>query len=1641
MVDRNQVLLQQKHVAAGDLPDSNSVMYGADDIGTTTSQWRGASDEISSWQHREQEQRGTWHTTSQQRRTTHRHPPQLHVSVGKQWTRKPSFSRHPQKVNYHNPYHHDRIKQEVVSENYNGTNAAAALLAGGGGQGHRVTTSTGRRQKAPRPHHTRRTSSPPSRSPRTTKKERTTKTTDDGITCMKNNNSMCWMKEDRNSSGGGAHFQLNRKNKDNTSATSCRSKTTKQEELRISENPAHQEQVPGPGTRRTLSGSSKNATSSKDRRVVRNSRPRPSGDLLVNDEDDYKLLPRRRMPIGVVRRASPMLEYAHFRPECGLFRSPKRFPQDWLTIKKLANANYGRVFLCYHYPSQKTVVVKRLCNSVSVADGICRHQGLVERHTGGTDAHGENPVIEVAASAFLSQNCPRIDHAVYNNLQHRDTSTSSSPAPSSSSSTTTTTTTTSADFHCANLLESYGSWMDTDYTYLASEYCARGELFTYLQQHGTLSAAHIRIILRQMLDAVSYMHDRGIAHRDISLENVLLTEEPLDRFVRVMDLGVACKMYDFDEHKGISEEIERDMDNRSNMEAKTSKKTSSSAHLAPVVEQEASDENEDDFSEVDVGWSTDEGEEKHDHYYYVSDTDSDEDEMKQVDVVEGSSGNRSRDKNTCSKNYYSSCYLPYDCLGGTRLSRTLAEEAEKRKAEDAAAALRLYAAASRSRGRGSTTEPASPLASCHAVPVPRRTRRQHQHHVVPLPASPGLPCPQLPCSSSSGLLPSSYNGCGGAYPRKSHQELQWQRTESTRAGSVLATTPYNHCPSKRSSRGRTCDSLLTWPEEKTQLLSGGSGMLTKTSWEMSTTSMCIKHQHRSPPSGPLSVSPPPTARQVVRDPTPDVVDQHDIVDVEGDQEVEDETQQATSISTSGAPGVVLPECCLVPSNALYNYSPASCLSGGPKTGPHHDRTRTGRRPASMDVDPHQTRTPSGPARNRRSTIDDDYYHFPLKFLVEEGHRQQQHRGKFADVEDICSSTFSTSKISPSARVSFGEEPGSLPKIPLLLHQLPEEDEDLNDHDLEKQKFVEEDAHALLIQVQREEEQELLQLQLEQAKEGLAAVRRLRQKKLVYVSGFVGKHYYRAPEMYGHGSWYLPGPGDMFAVAVCAFIMLTGRPLFRKAVADESGFRFFKAKGVRALLKKWNFFEKISTGALQQDQLHHKKNLDDQEHAQEESLNNQQQVEVGGAPAEELLDELIDLIEKMMHLVPEKRLSAREALEHPFFRRTQSRDMEEEKLMERHLRTVASPSTSLFGAASGKNTNSCQGETRSNGKEARLQEDKAVALVKNREHSRCGSACSGATTAKSRTKTRTTSRATRRGTTTSSKKRHQRRYRVDENTSAAPINWMRKKEETHAPRHPRLEDVVPARGAPQRPLLVEVPRQAALPLQEEPHKRTSTTNYSLFSAKSGRSGTHGHLVLGQHGDGRVSHGRYEASPPRNSSTSGHRDVQEHQQHLYKNYPPSSSRRSSRGTPYCAQQYNNYNCRDPRASPRNSRTSTTAPHVHLHRSLLQQTARVDSHTTPEVQWAHSSDPDSLSHDQGELPPVELVEFSSEDGGREEIPQLRRSGGRRTTVLRFSQTRLLDLPLVLPEPEWKNESPNPSSSVTLLEEIETDASTNEG
>ncbi|KAH3730918.1 hypothetical protein DPMN_056919 [Dreissena polymorpha] len=63
---------------------------------------------------------------------------------------------------------------------------------------------------------------------------------------------------------------------------------------------------------------------------------------------------------------------------------------------------------------------------------------------------------------------------------------------------------------------------DISRVYMILEYAENGDVLRYIQKSGAIKDHLARIWIRQVGDAVRYLHDQDITHRDLKLENLLL---------------------------------------------------------------------------------------------------------------------------------------------------------------------------------------------------------------------------------------------------------------------------------------------------------------------------------------------------------------------------------------------------------------------------------------------------------------------------------------------------------------------------------------------------------------------------------------------------------------------------------------------------------------------------------------------------------------------------------------------------------------------------------------------------------------------------------------------------------------------------------------------------------------------------------------------------------------------------------------------------------------------------------------------------------------------------------------------------------------------------------------------------------------
>lgn len=82
----------------------------------------------------------------------------------------------------------------------------------------------------------------------------------------------------------------------------------------------------------------------------------------------------------------------------------------------------------------------------------------------------------------------------------------------------------------------YYTFQDESSLYYVLDLCSGGELLGVLKKTGTFDEECTRFYGAQILDAIQYMHSRGVIHRDLKPENVLLDDQ---MHIKITDFGTA----------------------------------------------------------------------------------------------------------------------------------------------------------------------------------------------------------------------------------------------------------------------------------------------------------------------------------------------------------------------------------------------------------------------------------------------------------------------------------------------------------------------------------------------------------------------------------------------------------------------------------------------------------------------------------------------------------------------------------------------------------------------------------------------------------------------------------------------------------------------------------------------------------------------------------------------------------------------------------------------------------------------------------------------------------------------------------------------------------------------------------------------
>ncbi|KAL3669328.1 hypothetical protein V7S43_005705 [Phytophthora oleae] len=88
-----------------------------------------------------------------------------------------------------------------------------------------------------------------------------------------------------------------------------------------------------------------------------------------------------------------------------------------------------------------------------------------------------------------------------------------------------------------NIIRLYDVYEDRQYIFIVTELVSGGELFNRIVGRARYTEAEARVVMRPLLESVSYLHRLGIVHRDLKPENILCGDTLTD--LKIADFGLS----------------------------------------------------------------------------------------------------------------------------------------------------------------------------------------------------------------------------------------------------------------------------------------------------------------------------------------------------------------------------------------------------------------------------------------------------------------------------------------------------------------------------------------------------------------------------------------------------------------------------------------------------------------------------------------------------------------------------------------------------------------------------------------------------------------------------------------------------------------------------------------------------------------------------------------------------------------------------------------------------------------------------------------------------------------------------------------------------------------------------------------------
>lgn len=91
-----------------------------------------------------------------------------------------------------------------------------------------------------------------------------------------------------------------------------------------------------------------------------------------------------------------------------------------------------------------------------------------------------------------------------------------------------------------NIIKLYKVYEDDKSIYLILEYVQHGNMLKRILKKKKMHEKQVMLFTRNLFEVLGYIHSKGIIHRDLKLENILMTSNIEDSEFKLADFGLAC---------------------------------------------------------------------------------------------------------------------------------------------------------------------------------------------------------------------------------------------------------------------------------------------------------------------------------------------------------------------------------------------------------------------------------------------------------------------------------------------------------------------------------------------------------------------------------------------------------------------------------------------------------------------------------------------------------------------------------------------------------------------------------------------------------------------------------------------------------------------------------------------------------------------------------------------------------------------------------------------------------------------------------------------------------------------------------------------------------------------------------------------